>query len=141
MFTVAIAVITIITGFTFTTGLIETVMECWKDAKAAVEAGEETASKAALPEEQEETEKTEEPEETTNDPWDDETVAPASIEKISNQSEYKMLILPPASKKRLQKPISKMVKIELQEELSRWCKSSEGTVKELRSRLEACYNY
>jgi hypothetical protein len=144
MFTVAIAVITVIAVYTFITGLVETVLKCWRDAKLAVEAVGETAGKAALPENPEEPEKTEEPEETeeiTNDPWDDETVAPASIEKISTQSEYKILILPPASKKKLQKPISKMLKIELQAELSRWCKSTEGTVKELKSRLEACYNY
>lgn len=135
MFTATIATIAVVTAYTFITGLIATVLRCWRDAKPVTQAVEVEESKAALPL-PEATETVE-----TDDPWNDETVTPVSNDTvtITETIEYRVLILPPATKKRLQKPIAKMPKADLQQELKTWGKPTDGTVKELRNRLDKCY--
>lgn len=122
MFTALLTVIAVITAYTFITGLVSTVLKCWVNAKPQQPVLEVTPAV-----------------ETIADPWNEDYTPASVITTTPIVIEYRTLVLAPATKKTLRKPISKMLKAELQTELQTWGKSTDGIVKQLRDRLETCY--
>ncbi len=124
--------------YTFVSGFVGSIVKCWRDAapKNNIEETTFLLDELFSLSEQLNIEENHIIDEFSIDLWEEEIEIPSTEEKqievITSQ-----LILPPA--KLPKKSISKMIKDELVKELGVWRKPTEGTVKELRTRLKSCY--